>query len=128
MKFATVSKSLALGFALLMASNVFAATKGSLQISHLLMVNGTTLKPGDYKVEWEGSGSNVEVSIMQGRSVLAKIAAHQVELAAPASNDAIVIVKNDNGTSSLTGLRFEGKKFALELGESTDGMQVGSSK
>jgi hypothetical protein len=72
MRFATVSKSLALGFALLMASNVFAATKGSLQISHLLMVNGTTLKPGDYKVEWEGSGSNVEVSIMQGRSVFAQ--------------------------------------------------------
>jgi hypothetical protein len=88
----------------------------------------TTLKPGDYKVEWENSGSNVEVSIMQGKSVLAKTTAHQVELAAPASNDAIVIVKNDNGTSSLTGLRFEGKKFGLELGESTDGMQVGSSK
>jgi len=115
MKFATVSKSLALGFALLMASNVFAATKGSLQISHPVMVNGTTLKPGDYKVEWESSGSNVEVSIMQGRSVLAKTAAHQVELKAPASNDAIVIVKNDNETSSLTGLRFEGKKFGLEL-------------
>jgi len=128
MKFATVSKSLALGFALLMASNVFAATKGSLQISHPVMVNGTTLKPGDYKVEWENSGSNVEVSIMQGKSVLAKTTAHQVELAAPASNDAIVIVKNDNGTSSLTGLRFEGKQFGLELGESTDGMQVGSSK
>ena len=128
MKFTTVSKSLALGFALLLASNVFAATKGSLQINHPVMVNGTTLKPGDYKVEWEGTGSNVEVSIKQGKKVLANASAHQVELAAPASNDAIVMVKNDNGTSSLTGLRFEGKKFGLELGESTDGMQVGSSK
>jgi hypothetical protein len=45
MKFATVSKSLALGFALLMASNVFAATKGSLQISHPVMVNGTPSVP-----------------------------------------------------------------------------------
>ena len=40
MKFATVTKSLALGFALLLALNVFAATKGSVQISHPVMVNG----------------------------------------------------------------------------------------
>jgi hypothetical protein len=50
MKFATVSKSLVLGLALLLASSAFAATKGSLQLSNPVTVNGTTLKPGDYKV------------------------------------------------------------------------------
>ena len=128
MKFATVSKSLALGSALLLASSSFAATKGSLQISHPVTVNGTTLKAGDYKVEWEGSGSNVEVSIKQGKNVLANASAHQVELDVPASSNAVVTLKNDDETSSLTGLRFQGKKFSLELGESSDGMQVGSSK
>ena len=33
MKFATVSKSLVLGLALLLASDAFAATKGSMQLS-----------------------------------------------------------------------------------------------
>ena len=130
MKFATVSlsKTLVLGLALLLASSALAATKGSLQISNPVTVNGTTLKAGDYKVQWEGAGPNVEVSIMQGKNVLAKAPAHVVELQAAAANDAAVTRKNDSGPNSLAGLRFQGKKTALELGEASDGMQAGSSK
>jgi len=80
MKFATVSKSVMLGLALLLASSALAATKGSLQISHLVTVNGTQLKPGEYKVEWDGNGPNVEVSILQGKNVIAKTQAHVVDL------------------------------------------------
>jgi hypothetical protein len=39
-----------------------------------------------------------------------------------------VINHNDDGTTSLAGARFQGKKFALEVGQSSDGMQAGSSK
>jgi hypothetical protein len=119
---------MALGFALLLASSAFAVTKGSLQISHPTTVNGTTLKAGEYKAEWEGTGSSVELSIKQGKNILAKASAHLVELDSPSVNDATVTVKQDDGSSTLTGLRFQGKKFSLELGESSDGMQAGSSK
>ena len=130
MKFATVSvsKTLVLGLALLSASSAFAATKASLQLSNPVTVNGTTLKAGDYRVQWEGNGPNVEVSILQGKNVLAKVPAHVVELDTPAANDAAVTRKNDSGPSSLAGLRFQGKKFALELAAASDGMQGGSSK
>ena len=128
MKFTTVSKTLALSLALLLASSAFAATKGSLQLINPVTVNGTKLKPGDYKVQWEGTGPNVELSIMQGSNVLAKVPAHIIELDAPASNDAAVTLKNDSGPNSLAGVRFRGKKLALEVGESSDGMQAGSSK
>ena len=128
MKFATVSKSLALGFALMLASSAFAATNGSVQISHPVTVNGTTLKPGDYKVEWEGSGSSAELSIMQGKHVFAKVSAQIVELNAPAPYNAAVTVKNDDGTSALVGLRFQGKKVGLDVAGSGDGTQGGSSK
>ena len=128
MKFATVLKSLVFGLALLLASSAFAATKGSLQLSNPVTVNGTKLKPGDYKVQWEGTGPNVELSIMQGSNVLAKVPAHVVELQTPAANDAAVTRKDDSGSRSLTGVRFQGKKFALEVGEASDGMQAGSSK
>jgi hypothetical protein len=128
MKFATVSKSLLLGLALLLASNAFAGTKGSLQLSNPTTVNGTKLKPGDYKVEWEGSGPAVELSIKQGKNVIAKVPARIVELNSAPDNDAAVTHRNEDGTSSLTGVRFQGKKFALELGESSDGMQAESSK
>ncbi len=128
MKFATVSKSLVMGLALLLASSAFAATKASLQLSNPVLVNGTTLKAGDYKVQWEGSGPSVELSIMQGKNVLAKVPAHIVDLQTPAANDAAVTRKNDSGPNSLAGVRFQGKKFAIDLAEPSDGMQAGSSK
>jgi hypothetical protein len=128
MKFATVSKSLVMGLALLLASSASAATKASLQLNNPVLVNGTTLKPGEYKVQWEGSGPNVELSIMQGKNVLAKVPAHVVDLQAPSPNDAAVTRKNDSGPNTLAGVRFQGKKFAIELGEASDGMQAGSSK
>ena len=96
MKFATVSKSLVMGLALLLASSAFAATKANLQLSNPVLVNGTQLKPGDYKIQWDGSGPNVELSIIQGKNVVAKVPAHIVELANPAAYDAAVTHKNDS--------------------------------
>jgi hypothetical protein len=123
----TVSKSLLLGSALLLASSAFAATKAQLHLQSPTTINGTQLKAGDYKLQWDGTGPNVEVSILQGKNVVAKTSAKVVDLPSPSANDAAVVKKNDNGSSSLSGIRFEGKKYALELGES-DGMEAGSSK
>jgi hypothetical protein len=128
MKFATVSKSLVLGLALLLASSAFAGTKANLEISKAVTVNGTTLKPGDYKVQWEGAGPNVELSILKGKNVVAKVPARVVELPTAANGDAAVTRTNGNGDNTLAGLRFEGRKIALELGEASDGMQSDSSK
>jgi hypothetical protein len=128
MKFATVSKSVVLGLGLLLASSAFAGTKTSLELSNPVTVNGTTLKPGDYKVQWEGTGPNVELSIMQGKNVIVKAPAHVIELQTPAAQDAAVTLKNDSGPNTLAGLRFQGKKVALDLGAASDGMQGGSSK
>ena len=128
MKFATVSKSVVMGLALLLASSAFAATKVNLTLSNTTTVNGTKLKAGEYKLEWEGTGPNVEVNVLQGKKVIAKVPAKVVDLTAPSSNDAAVVSRNDDGTTTLSGARFQGKKYALELGQSSDGMQAGSSK
>jgi uncharacterized protein YfaP (DUF2135 family) len=128
MKFATVSKSLMMGLALLLASSAFATTKASMTLINPATVNGTKLKAGDYKLQWEGTGPAVEVSIMQGKNVIAKVQGKLVDLSTPAQNNAAIVQKTDDGSSTLSGARFEGKKYALQLGESSDGMQAGSSK
>ena len=129
MKFATVSKSLIMGLALLLASSAFAATKASLSLQTPTSVNGTSLKAGDYKLEWDGSGPNVEVSIIQGNKVVAKVPAKVVDLSTPAQDSAAVVTQSENGSRTLSGARFAGKKYAIQLGDSTaDGMQTGSSK
>jgi hypothetical protein len=129
MTFARVSKSLVVGLAFLMASSAFASSKANLELINAVTVNGTTLKAGDYKIQWEGSGPNVELSILKGKDVVAKVPAHVVELQTPSSNDAAVTRLNAGGPNSLAGIRFQGKKFALELGDTSDNMQGnGSSK
>jgi|SRR5579864_891338 hypothetical protein len=128
MKFATISKTVVMGLALLLASSAFAATKANLTLNHPTTVSGVKLKPGDYKLEWDGSGPEVQVSIVQGKNVVAKVPAKLVDLNANSQTDASVIKNNDDGTATLAGVRFAGKKYALELGESSDGMQSGSSK
>src|SRR5512135_3166235 len=61
MKFATFSKSLVMGLALLLASSAFAVTKANMTLINPASINGTKLKPGDYKLQWEGTGPAVEV-------------------------------------------------------------------
>ena len=127
MKFATVAKGLILGLALVLASSAFAATKGSLELNRSITVNGTELKAGMYKVQWEGSGANVTLSILQGKNVLANVPARMVSLDAPAANSAAVTRENGDGTDSLAGVLFQGKKFSLELGEGSAGDQAVAS-
>ena len=128
MKFATVSKSLVMGLALLLASSAFATTKGKLTLQAPTTVNGTKLRAGDYKLEWDGSGPSVEVSIVSGKTVVAKVPGKIVDLQSPALSNTAVVKMNDDGTRTLSGAQFENKKFALQLGDSGDGMQAGSSK
>jgi hypothetical protein len=128
MKFATVLKGLVLGLALTLASTAFAASKANLTLNSPTSVNGTNLKPGDYRLEWDGNGPNVEVSILQGKKVLTKVPAKVVDLDKAPSNDSAILKQNGDGSMTLAEVRFQGKKYALALGEAGDGMQAGSSK
>ena len=111
------SKSLFLGLALLLATSAFAANKGSLSVQEPVMVAGTKLAAGDYKVQWEGTGPNVEVSITQGKKVIAKVPAQLVKLEEPSSSDAAVVKNNGDGSKSLSEVRLSGKRFSIALGE-----------
>ncbi|HEV2401758.1 MAG TPA: hypothetical protein VGS27_32790 [Candidatus Sulfotelmatobacter sp.] len=128
MKFATVSKSLVMGAAMVLASSAFAANKANLTLNDPTTVNGTKLQAGEYKVEWDGNGPDVQLSIVKGKNVVAKVPAKIVELSSKASNDAAVLKANSDGTTSLAEARFAGKKFSLKIGEADDGMQAGSSR
>ena len=132
MKAGNLSKGLLLGLTLLLATTLFAAgdsNKGSLQTLSAVTVNGTNLPAGEYAVRWEGSGSNVQMSILKGKKVVLTTPAHLVELGTPATTDSAV-VKNDNGNRMLSEVRFGGKKYALQIGEESGSGESmsGSSK
>ena len=115
MKFATFSKILVMGLALLLASSAFAATKANLVLTGPTKVNGTTLQAGKYVMEWDGSGPNVEVSVIHGKTIVAKLQARLVDLKAAPDQGAFVTKNEADGTVVLTGVQFAGRKFTLDL-------------
>ena len=117
MKLSSVTKSLFLGLAVLLASSAFAANKTTLEVQEAVNVSGTKLAPGEYKVQWEGSGPSVEMSILKGKNVVAKVPAHVIDLPNASPNDAAIVRKNDDGSRSLSEIRMSGKKFALAVGD-----------
>ena len=68
-------------------------------------------------MQWDGTGPNVEMSILKGKNVVTKVPAHVVDLGAASPSDAAVVKNNGDGTKSLSEVRLSGKKFALAVGE-----------
>jgi len=129
MKIANVSKGLLLGLTLLLATSVFAASnKGSLQTMSPVTVNGTTLPAGDYQLKWEGTGSNVQLNILKGNKVLATTPARLVDTNQSPSSNQAVLKGNNDGTQSLSEVRFGGKKYELQIGEQAADEAAGSTK
>ena len=118
MKSATFCKSILLSVSLILASSAFAATTNSFQIGNPVTVNGTALKPGDYTVKWDGNAPNVELSILQGTHLKAKVTARLVELKAPAEKTEAIEQENTGRANTLTGIQFQGKTTTLEFGGS----------
>jgi hypothetical protein len=128
MKLNTLAKTVVLGLAVLLATSAFASDKGSLQVREAIEVNGQRLAPGDYQVRWDGTGSNVEVSIMQGKKEVAKTTAKVVALSKAYDYDAAV-VDHASGKATVSEVRFAGKKYALALGAAEKAeMSAGSTK
>jgi len=117
MKASKISKGLLLGLTLLLATTAWAANKGSLKVYESVTVNGTKLAEGDYQLNWEGTGSNVELNIIKSNKVLVTVPARLVELSRPGDGAAYLTRKAEDGSLSLIEIRFSGKKYELAIGQ-----------
>lgn len=122
----TWAKTVFLGAAVLLASTAFASNKGSLQIREKVEVNGQQLPAGEYQLRWTGSGSDVELSFMKGKTEVLKTAAKVVSLSEAPNSDSAV-VDHANGKTAISQVRFAGKKFALVIGD-TDKAEMSTGK
>jgi hypothetical protein len=126
MKLNQLAKTLVLGLAVLLASSAFASNKGTLQVRETLVVNGQQLAPGEYQVRWDGAGSNVEVSFMQGKKEVAKASGKLLPLDRAYGYDSAVI-EHTSGKATVSEIRFAGKKYALAIGP-TEKAEMGGGK
>jgi hypothetical protein len=129
MKSSLFSKIIFASLALVLAGSAFAANaahKQSFEISAPTQVNGTLLSPGEYQAQWEGSGPSVQVSITQGKKLIATVPAQIVELVQAPSDNEAEIKNSSSGDRELTSLRFSGKKYSLDLGSESARAQTKS--
>ena len=119
MKSRLFSKFMIAVAALAMTAAAFAGSnthKASFQIAAPAQVNGTALPAGDYVAKWEGTGPDVQVSIVRDGKTVATVPAKVVESGEKASTDMAEFENaNGTGTRELSAVRFGGKKFSLEF-------------
>jgi hypothetical protein len=104
-----------MSFALLFATTAFAANKGALHVQSTTMVGKTQLSAGEYTVQWEGAGPDVELTIKLHSRVKATVPAKVIPLDQPLRDDAAILDTDGNGGRRLLEIRFSGKKFLLQI-------------
>ena len=108
-------KGILLTGVLLLAGSALAASKGPLELQEPASVAGAKLKTGTYTVQWQGTGDQVQLKIYDGKKEVASTSARVVTLEKPQRQDGTVLLRNDDGTLTVTRINFGKKNFALEI-------------
>ena len=85
----------------------------SVEISHAVQIGGTKLKPGNYKVEWQGTGPAVQVSFQQNGKTVVTAPGTLKTNDDQITQDAVVTEATDAGTSTLKEIDFGHQKETL---------------
>jgi hypothetical protein len=119
-----------LAFSLLLAGSAIAgnSNRGTLNVAETVTVGGKQLPAGKYQVEWAGTGSDVEVSISNGRDTVAKVPAQVLPLKKAESESGYSTNADQAGNKALTGIFFSGKKYQLTFGETSTATATPSDK
>jgi hypothetical protein len=102
----------------LSAIGLFAGTdryEGPMNIGAAVQVGGRQLQPGLYGIRWDGTGPATQISITREGRVVATVPARVVKLEQTPAQDAVELKAAGNGTKTLAGIQFEGRRYALEI-------------
>jgi hypothetical protein len=100
--------------ALTFAVSVFAAQK-SVTVYSETTLNGQKVAPGDYKLDYQISGSTAEVKLLQSKKVVASATGQVVDRESPAAQTAVVRSQNPDGTSSIVEIQLANQKSSIRF-------------
>jgi hypothetical protein len=89
-----------------------------------VQINGKQLPAGEYKLTWDGDGPSVNLHVLRGGKEVASAPATLKQLDAKAQEDAAETKTVSAGSRELTGIRFSGKKYELQLGSTSSQAEV----
>ena len=103
--------------AVLSPLSMFARDKNqhSVDIPATVQVGGTQLKPGNYKVEWQGTGPDIQVTFLRDGKTVATVPATLKTNDGQVAQDQIV---TDSANNTLSEIDFRRDKEALVFQQS----------
>jgi hypothetical protein len=106
--------------ALLSSVSAFARDKNqhSVKIPDSVQIGSTQLEPGDYKVEWQGIGPQIQVSFVRNGKTVATVPGTLKTNDANLHQDEIVTDATSANTKTLTEIDFGRNKESLVFGQS----------
>ncbi len=93
----------------------------SVQIFNVVQIGSSQLKPGNYKVEWQGTGPAVQVSFHQNGKAVVTVPATLKANDDQVTQDAIMTEATSADTSELKEIDFGRQKESLVFDQNPDG-------
>jgi hypothetical protein len=90
----------------------------SVEISESVQVGDTQLKPGSYKVEWEGNGPEIQVAFVRDGKTVATVPGTLKTNDSQVTQDGIVIDTTSANTKTLKEIDFSRDKESLVFEQS----------
>jgi len=84
--------------------------KATITLSQAATIGSTQLAPGDYKMSWSGTGSEVQVAFSQGKKVVATVPAQVVQQRTGFESPAVTI---DGKTGAVVGVALRNQSFTF---------------
>ncbi len=94
----------------------------SVEIFDVVQIGSTQLKPGNYKVEWQGTGPAVQVSFQRNGKTVVTVPGTLKTNDDQVTQDAIVTEATSAGTSTLKEIDFGHQKEALVFDQNPGGV------
>jgi hypothetical protein len=90
----------------------------SVEITDAVQVGATQLKPGDYKLEWQGTGTGIQVNFVRGGKTVATVPGTVTTNDARVIQDDVVIATTSATTKTLKEIDFGRNKESLVFEQS----------
>jgi len=119
MKFAKYLSLVAMA-ALLLSLSALAAEKheGKFTLTETAQVGTTQLQPGDYSAQWNGTGQDVQVQIMQHGKTLATVPGKLIENKEPSPYNSVTLKPINGNAKTIDEIEFANRKEGLSLNQS----------
>jgi hypothetical protein len=115
---------LAAALLLLLPAGAFAKEKSehNLRLDEAVEVGSAQLRPGNYKVEWKGTGPAVSIDFLENGRTLLSTTGRVVEKDKPAEADEVMTRKTTTNQQRLEELDFGNRKEILLFAPYAPGM------